>query len=1314
MSYRVCNGFVSLPTRYGGYHHPVDTSGRSPRWVSKELGSSRHGTEISRPFCLSDLERNIEAAGHLEADLQGGQWRDYSRGTLSPRQADRARSVSPLRGIHSLECASKVPFDTEYTRNQSSPPISRRHSLSRLPTWAPEESGLEQPLSRRGWSGSEMDLRASLSESAQKRAGLVQQLRDAQGKLEGQSEELRKRDKEVELSRAKTELLALKQKQLETSISQLEKEKGWLEVSRYEDKRQRGELQDRIINLEIEVVKAKSSLENMNHSNVLTNLSRKSPTDNNELSRDLRTARENLLYFRNRVKVLEAEKNQAVEELRAMREGSQLAFSQTNEANQRVTDSLQAHHSLHEELADLRLGFNNTSLEKELLSSKAMRLEEKVSDLSLRLKAAQSDRERFLQEKLDLHRRTQELSLELERAQRGREGFNHQVSDLHIEMVGAKAQANRQDQEKVQMKEELVMLKQVNEKLTAELGQTQEQRQNALEQLHQLQAEQKISGNRMVALEAERAQLLGEKELLMSAVQEDERSQCEQMLRASQVQEETDALRARCRTLEGALEQAHEQLGSQIQEQQQVTLYWKERWQQAAVTLKSMEEQLEQASSQCQEAAAKNADLLQDCELLQVEAEEMSELRAAASSLKEENEQLRKQVTEGEQAARLWQLQRDIGSHVNANPEGLASQLGELCEELQQTHDRIKEQDRERSELTSEIRKLKRESGSVLRVELDACRQQLELERSRGQSLQSRVEELESRIRAEDGWNQGRSDNMGTQAPVSLQERSLPDEVMSEVENLQKQLENEREAKRQNEEQIWRLKEEVEDLKHKKPGEIKVTAMEASLEEVDSELVLVREELQKVWDMLKSKDTELEEQYQELESARGQYTECSTEKLRLEQLVTYLQERLAETEQTVRHLKQMGDMEKTEMEIERSSLELKLAEMQEQKENAVSRATGRAAQVGPRKGGQKGAEALTSSQKCTRCDNFLQQLETAIQGCSGRSVALQEEKSQALASLYQLQGVLKTKVNEQVAQALQVDNEALKKQHMLVTDQLKGLFKEKENLTRAYEKLPKEEKTTEEWGIQSRLVKNVLGAVKCHETRQGELEEERNRLRGDLRALHGEAPERDPDLKGLQRQLEEKSDTISTMALEMKVLQEKNDSLMKAKLRFQQQVQHIRSASHPDRDPAVPRLSSHPAVPRLSSHPVADPINSQPSTEAQLSTPGGSQDSSAPGSEAGAPIPSGSPSDGSWAASSPGSGSPTPVTTPLMKLNLPGSLGKSWRRPPESLSPSDSEGTGDTHLTHTHSALLSPRPYRPQKRAPAFRRGESQEHTASS
>lgn len=55
--------------------------------------------------------------------------------------------------------------------------------------------------------------------------------------------------------------------------------------------------------------------------------------------------------------------------------------------------------------------------------------------------------------------------------------------------------------------------------------------QNTLEQLHQTQAEHKISSNLSAALEAERKQLLEEKQLLMAAVENDEESQIVQDLR---------------------------------------------------------------------------------------------------------------------------------------------------------------------------------------------------------------------------------------------------------------------------------------------------------------------------------------------------------------------------------------------------------------------------------------------------------------------------------------------------------------------------------------------------------------------------------------------------------------------------------------------------------------------------------------------------------------------------------------------------------------------------------------------------------------
>ncbi|XP_056428641.1 rho-associated protein kinase 1-like isoform X2 [Hyla sarda] len=1214
MSYRLSNGFISLPSRYGLGDVHVDAGRRSPRW-NTNLGSIRHGLESPRHYGLSELERNIEAAGHLEPDNWMGHSRDHTRHPPSPQQTDRARSVSPLRGIHSLECYSKLPACSEYTRNLSSPSLSRRSSLSRPSTWSPEEYSIEPTLSRKGWSGSEIDLRASLSESAQKRSDLVQHLRDAQSKLEEQSEELKKRDKELELSRAKTELLAIKQKQLESSISQLEKEKGWLEVSRFEDKKQRGELQDRIINLEMEVMLAKSSLENFNYTNELMN--------------------------------------------QKISMGSQLALSQTNEANQRATDTLRTQQSLQDELADLQLNFNKINLEKELLSSKVLRLDEKISDLTLRLKVAQADKERILKEKLEFHQRTQELSLELERAQRGREGFNDQVSDLHIELVGAKAQANRQDQEKVQMKEELVMLKQVNEKLTAELGQIQLHLHNSLEDLHQTQAEHKISSNLASALEAERKQLLEEKQTLMAAIEKDEDSQSVQELRASltQLQEEKDKLQARCHDLEMALEQAHEQLGSQIQEQQQVTLYWKERWQQTAVNLKNTDELLEQERAQCQKASHKITELLQDCEMLQTENEEVCELRSTISRLKDENNQLTKK--ELEQNNHLGHLHRSLKESTEET-----DQINELYKELQKSHEKIKELEIQQSDKDLDMRKIKSENGSVLRIELDACRQQLELERSRREMLQCRVEELESKLAAE----RRSQDCLGSaeiQSTVTQPHRS-------EMYSLELQLEKEREAKKQKDELIFTLKEQIKELKLKKPGDIK-----ASLEEVDSELMLVREELQKVWDMLKTKDTELEEQYHELESARDQYTECSTEKVRLEQLVTSLQKQIIERDKSLKHLQQIREMEKTEMSIEKSSLELKLAEMQEQ--------NGKVSHTGIKKWSPTGSQNDASPHNCYRCEVFLQQLEKAIKGCQERNVELQEEKNQTLSSLYKLQDILKnlskqTKVNEQVAQALQIDNDTLKNQHKLVTEQLKVIFKEKQNLENAYKKIPQEEKPADDWTEKSRLVKNVLRSVKANR----ELSKEKGESHEDPQ--HPTRDTTEKDISKLQRQLEEKSEKISTMASEIKMLKEKNESLMKAKLRFQQQVQQIRSISQSGRE----KGPTDSIVPRLSG-------GSRNLHEAES----GSQGSLTPMTGMQTP-------EGSWTDSVQSSRSTTPINTSAAhspgRLNISGAMSKNWRSYTEGslLSPrshGEIEGSGDgpSPFPSRASALLSPRPYQPRK-----------------
>ncbi|XP_019388693.1 PREDICTED: myosin-11 [Crocodylus porosus] len=965
MSHQKWTSFSSLPAQYssdGCFQFSTDLGFLG--WTGKSLERHRRRPRTSPPSSMLELERSYidscpllgKAPFQAENSLHGTQgslepnpshnpWKVNSRGFLSPQLVERARSTSPLRGIHSINSGIFLTNGVEHVRKPISPPVRRRHSLSRLPDWDTEEYNPSQSLAQRVWSGSERDLHLSLP--AQRKAEPGLSLQKAPRGLRWQEEKLEKWDKELALSSVKYELLSLKKKQMERSLAQLEKEKNWLELSRYEDKRQSGDLREKILHLEMEMAKAKTCLGRMRCCSVL-------PTPRSagreEQSQEMTALQETPSDFQDQLKDLEAEQEEMALQLSSTKEAQQLAFSQTSEANQRATDLFQANKTLHEEISRLQAACSSTSLEKELLSSKVVRLEERVSELTMKLKPALSDRNRLLKEKVELHQQVQALTLQLEHAQRSQEGFNDQVSDLHVELVSTKAQANRQDQEKVRMKEELETIQQENEMLSSELGQSRQRLETSLDRLHQLEAEKKIFTNQIQALEMERTQLLRE--------QHDARGQGEDMLglqetckdlRTSQslLQREKEMLQARCEELEAALQHKQEEIDCQLAEQQQVAQHWKDRWHQVAVALKTKKEELEHTRHEQQSLSAKHAKILRDSEMLEVE---LSELKGAMHSLKEENSDLLRQLEEHHKASQVVQ-QQDLSA--NASLQALSfertSDQEALYKENEGTHDRVKQVENEKSEKVAEIRRSQQDIASLLRVELQACKQELELERTRSQDLHRKVQLLQAGSKhgappspqqitfpAEPGDTEAA--DVETDHPVSSPQRhfsQLSDPhreqlvmgsswgtrdsgSLSEMKSLQQELQRQVASQQEKEELIWALREELEELKQRKSGDLK-----ASLEEVDVELVLVQEELKKVWGILKARDTELEEQHLELESARSQYTECSSEKLRLEQHVTSLEQELAEKEQALRHLRQAKEMEKTELENKASSLELK-------------------------------------------------------------------------------------------------------------------------------------------------------------------------------------------------------------------------------------------------------------------------------------------------------------------------------------------------------------------------------------------------------
>eukprot|EP00062_Callorhinchus_milii_P002658 gi/632939027/ref/XP_007907355.1/ PREDICTED: uncharacterized protein LOC103188959 [Callorhinchus milii] len=140
----------------------------------------------------------------------------------------------------------------------------RRQSLARLADRCRRDDSLRSSPCSMGLAHSDVDLKVSLSESGKKRAQLMDCLRGAHSLLEGQSDQLQKRQNQLEESKAKIELLSWNQKQLENSISQLEEEKDLFQASYCEDQRNQAELQEKILHLEKEMAKTKCSLEQIN------------------------------------------------------------------------------------------------------------------------------------------------------------------------------------------------------------------------------------------------------------------------------------------------------------------------------------------------------------------------------------------------------------------------------------------------------------------------------------------------------------------------------------------------------------------------------------------------------------------------------------------------------------------------------------------------------------------------------------------------------------------------------------------------------------------------------------------------------------------------------------------------------------------------------------------------------------------------------------------------------------------------------------------------------------------------------------------
>ncbi|XP_045893700.1 interaptin-like isoform X3 [Micropterus dolomieu] len=293
-----------------------------------------------------------------------------------------------------------------------------------------------------------------------------------------------------------------------------------------------------------------------------------------------------------------------------------------------------------------------------------------------------------------------------------REDFNKQerqkvdteLYNLREALKGAEARAKTQEEERNQALQKLQTSTEVNEKLTRELEMITQKLKTSQSQLQVITAERVNNSKQITDLEAECSRLIREKEELLSKIKgrheelTEMKEKCSQLRESMEVMElEKLKLQDQCICLEAKVLEKQESLHLQeeeyrkqdsvrvqsIEELQAVATHWTEKWQKVALALQSTQEELEE---------------------------------------------LKKNNSTNELQA------EDVGLH-------LESEIEKLKKEGQKNKEEIENLLQHKANMETVLTRAKKDSDSLLRVELDACKQELELERSMSQALLHRYKD---------------------------------------------------------------------------------------------------------------------------------------------------------------------------------------------------------------------------------------------------------------------------------------------------------------------------------------------------------------------------------------------------------------------------------------------------------------------------------------------------------------------------------------------------------------------------------------------
>uniref|UniRef100_UPI0037E77C97 putative leucine-rich repeat-containing protein DDB_G0290503 n=1 Tax=Semicossyphus pulcher TaxID=241346 RepID=UPI0037E77C97 len=531
----------------------------------------------SSPFSLADLDM----------------WDTKSRFTA---QTSAWCGMAAVSGTGFLSKVSSSTSGSSGGFRQSDPGLRKWQSLSHL-----EPEGATRPFPPSPGA----ELRAARGDCSFRQADAGQWILDAHEQLDT-LDRLRNRNSQLSYNKTTAQLLDMKHKEKEAA-----------EFSQFEISRQRGELHEKVLQLEKELLQMRCALGrgSNDHPTEKTpgSLSRTLPLSQEDLNKqesqkvdtELHKLREALREAEARAKTQEEERNQAIQKLRTSTETQRTLLNQMEEMNQKLSHTRQNQSEVQEQLSEANNKISQACLEKAILSTQVLKLEDNIKELKTKLAGDLSDKDQLIQEKADLQQTNQALELQLQRAQ--------QVSDS---CKNTESQNNKQDQETMRMREELKALQEANEKLTWELKVTKQKLTTSQSQRQEMTAERDVNSKQITDLTTELSQLVREKDELSSKMNEGRHEELKEMKeKCCQLRESVEVLESeklkmqdRCLCLEAEVLEKEEKLLLQEEEHRKqeavrvqvikdlraVASHWTEKWQKVALTLQVTQEELEE------------------------------------------------------------------------------------------------------------------------------------------------------------------------------------------------------------------------------------------------------------------------------------------------------------------------------------------------------------------------------------------------------------------------------------------------------------------------------------------------------------------------------------------------------------------------------------------------------------------------------------------------------------------------------------------------------------------------------------------------